>query len=755
MNNKKTKKILTLFIAFLATTSIKAANADSVRFWVETPDTLEFGKSVEVTYHLHTNEFRDAEWPQFTNFQLSSYHYPGYESYFNKTHFHDFEWKMNVAPMKSGAQTLPTMTVMIGGQKVSSEQKDIYVKGQGTPRDALILKALQKFWSSDNKIYEPTYREKPKTLVFDVEMEAAAKRLQEKGQLASNIWLKTVATNAELIVFSDDWNRCFAIVATRKHKDQLGDLVLAYSTESNIENHTTLVDFYTEELKSLSATGSLQSAWEYMTESQSVSPLLGETRWGQQAPFNAKMPLAKDGKPIVAGAGGVALAQVMRYHQYPMQGKGKHYYQVSKENTYGMNFEKQIFRWEKMKDEYSEVETDSNVATIVSACAYALETHSPSESMTHVTPMRNFKAAMVNFFNYDTRCAFVEDTPSNLTVSLLHYELDNRRPVVCEGISNYFVADGYDGDFFHLNMGWKGYFNGYYRIALSSDDENSAPLVDAMLIGVEPSKADSLRKDVTLEKPGMLAMMLTAEERESVTHLKVKGKLGAKDMMLIRDMAGGVDVMDIYTRPGRLEFLDLEDATFVTDKETPYMQKDASGYTYTETSYMQYGHSGHRFTTGAKSISMGDISHDEWNKLRREKVFRGKGFQLKENKDSKLVVDFTLKKSIVTPYLFANCDNLKSILLPSNTKSIEDAAFANCNSLKYIVLPVNVETVTEGSFMMCYNLENVYYISNFPRVKKGVHGVLNVSSTEKIKGICDGAFAGNNSATCKGFKKLK
>ncbi len=218
-------------------------------------------------------------------------------------------------------------------------------------------------------------------------------------------------------------------------------------------------------------------------------------------------------------------------------------------------------------------------------------------------------------------------------------------------------------------------------------------------------------------------------------------------------MTGAVDVTDLYIRPGRLSHLDLEDATFVTDKNMPYMQNDASGYTYTETSYRQYGSYGTPFVTGSKTFNMGDLSHDEWKKIRRARVFKGKGFAVKENDDSKLVVDFTLKKGCIPPYLFANCDNLQFILLPDNTKSIEDAAFAYCNSLKYVVLPANLETVTEGSFMQCYNLRKVFYLSKCPQTKKGIHGVLKVSTIDRLNGICDGAFVGNNSATCKGFQK--
>jgi len=747
-----------LLVLTLTLVQTSARGAETVKFWVEAPDTLEFGKCVTVTYHLHTNDFRDVEWPRFTCFKLDTYYFPGYESYYNKTRFRDFEWRMEITPMKSGLQTLPSMSVMANGEKVNSEEKPIFVKGQGNAHDALILKALQSFWSSDKKIYEPEYRPKPPVpLMNEFETGIAAKCLQEKGQPADNIWLKAVASNAELIAFSDDWNVCFVIVARQKYEGRLDNLVLAYSTESNMGQYDELLEYYTSELKSLPDKSDASVKFgkkQYQPKDQSAAPLLGNTAWGQEGPYNSLLPTGSDGKHFLAGAGAVAVAQLMRYHQFPANGQGKHYYKVSNDKTYGMDFSKQMFDWAGMRNEYEDTDTVCEAASVIAACAYALETDAPKPGNTKSTRMKNYKAALVNFFGYDTRCAVVEDGGNNLTVSLLYSEIDNKRPVICCGARNIFVADGYDGVFFHLNMGYCRYLNGYYRVLLSNDDENSAPLVEKLLVGIQPSKGETLPKELTMEKPGMLSDALSSEEKAKVTHLKISGKLNAEDLKVIREMAGAKEITSWEDRPGCLAFLDLGNATFVTDKNLPYLQKDASGYTYTEIKYSSY-YGLTSFGTKKTERSMSEIGHDEWKKIRQERLFKGDGFKLNENSDSKYSIDFTLKKDIISPYLFSGCDNMKNIILPQNTKSIEDCAFAYCNSLTDVTLPKKVSSVTEGSFMLCYNLRNVYYQSKYPTVKKGIHGVLNVSSEDRINGLCYGAFAGNNSATCNGFQKLK
>ena len=56
-------------------------------------------------------------------------------------------------------------------------------------------------------------------------------------------------------------------------------------------------------------------------------------------------------------------------------------------------------------------------------------------------------------------------------VDVVKTDLDQGRPLVYKGYtSDYsaghaFVVDGYDGDYFHLNWGWSGSYNGWYLLS--------------------------------------------------------------------------------------------------------------------------------------------------------------------------------------------------------------------------------------------------------------------------------------------------
>jgi len=53
-----------------------------------------------------------------------------------------------------------------------------------------------------------------------------------------------------------------------------------------------------------------------------VGTALTTTKWGQRSPYNDLFPLV-DGQRSVTDCGNLALAQIIRFHQYPVRGKGQ------------------------------------------------------------------------------------------------------------------------------------------------------------------------------------------------------------------------------------------------------------------------------------------------------------------------------------------------------------------------------------------------------------------------------------------------
>lgn len=212
-----------------------------------------------------------------------------------------------------------------------------------------------------------------------------------------------------------------------------------------------------------------------------VKPLLNNIQWGQDAPFFNKMPAKKptENNPkehYYVGCVATAMAQIMRYHKWPVQGTGNMSYTDNLGKRHDVDFTTGNFDWTKMperleKDNADETENDM-VATLSSLSAFSVhmsfmpsgEAGAYSQAVT---------GAMVNYFGYDTGISYKRreyySTPQ--WIGMIKAELDAGRPVFYSATNedgkggHAFVCDGYDSeDYFHFNWGWYGKSNGYFRV---------------------------------------------------------------------------------------------------------------------------------------------------------------------------------------------------------------------------------------------------------------------------------------------------
>ena len=66
---------------------------------------------------------------------------------------------------------------------------------------------------------------------------------------------------------------------------------------------------------------------------------------------------------------------------------------------------------------------------------------------------------------------------------------------------------------------------------------------------------------------------------------------------------------------------------------------------------------------------------------------------------------------------FSNCNNLKTIELPTQLKEISSHSFEGCNKLKSITILSNISYIQEYAFLNCSNLECIlYYGTNNPEI---------------------------------------
>ena len=241
-------------------------------------------------------------------------------------------------------------------------------------------------------------------------------------------------------------------------------------------------------------------------------PVLCQTKWSQDAPYNDLCPQDMKAKEkCVTGCVATAMAQVMKYHNWPDNGTGNKSYKWPLYNyTLKIDFSKQNYDWAKMLDtyiegEYSEEEGQA-VATIMKSCGYSVSMNYSATGSGAASI--EIAGALGNTFNYDKRKIryLVRDffTLENWE-NIIHQSLKEDGPVILDGQSktggHSFVCDGYDKDgYFHINWGWGGLSDGYYLLSMldpynqgigGSEDNSGFNYMQDAIVGISPARDES------------------------------------------------------------------------------------------------------------------------------------------------------------------------------------------------------------------------------------------------------------------------
>lgn len=217
-----------------------------------------------------------------------------------------------------------------------------------------------------------------------------------------------------------------------------------------------------------------------------IAPMCS-TKWNQSAPYSNMTPVitySGEEYQSVTGCVATAMAQVMKYYNYPKTGTGSTSYTWTKYADYSssssgtsnitlsMDFSTVTFDWDNMLDVYSsgsytDTEADA-VATLMKACGYSVGMDYGTSS---AASSQSVPVALRNYFGYDagTTIYFRDYYGIDTWMEMIYNNLKNVGPVYYSGQNYYgghaFVVDGYDGaGYFHLNWGWGGVSDGYFLI---------------------------------------------------------------------------------------------------------------------------------------------------------------------------------------------------------------------------------------------------------------------------------------------------
>lgn len=205
---------------------------------------------------------------------------------------------------------------------------------------------------------------------------------------------------------------------------------------------------------------------------EAIAPLC-MTSWGQSEPFNLECP-EYDGERCLSGCVATAMAQVMKYHNWPKQGKGELTYRAGKigADIY-TDFSQYALDWENMLDDYS---ASSATEQQRQAVAHLLRGVGGSVRMNYFptasgADINDAAQALLKYWDYSDDIRYMRRGWFTLRdwSQLLYDALKNYGPILYGGFSvssaHAFVCDGYDGEgLFHFNWGWDGKADGYFAI---------------------------------------------------------------------------------------------------------------------------------------------------------------------------------------------------------------------------------------------------------------------------------------------------
>lgn len=288
-----------------------------------------------------------------------------------------------------------------------------------------------------------------------------------------------------------------------------------------------------------------------------VGPLV-KTQWDQDAPYYNLCPGTGSNKAYT-GCVATAMAQVMKYWEWPVKGNGSHSYKPRDPNnpdSYSSRYKNELsadfgnttYDWANMLNKYSGTYTTAQgnaVATLMYHCGVATEmmygNDADGGSGTYTVNYGDWdwgttttneggcaQNALWYYFGYkqSTLTGYMRDGYSEGGVTyyekwsdadwtaMIKEELDKKHPIMYGGAGSggghSFICDGYDdAGYFHFNWGWSGSNDGYYKLSSLKPGSGGAgggsydfsEDQDA-IIGIVPDKKDLPKVTVTWSVEG-------------------------------------------------------------------------------------------------------------------------------------------------------------------------------------------------------------------------------------------------------------
>ena len=323
---------------------------------------------------------------------------------------------------------------------------------------------------------------------------------------------------------------------------------------------------YEKSIKAVRAAGVRQNSevavlWKtagYRTKA-STKKVLGTALWGQDSPFNDQCPtVTEKGRSVHALTGCVAtaMAEVIRYHQWPEKGKGTiggYTYTSDTNKKYTVesySIDSHYYDYSLMPTEYPRSATTAQkaaVAQLMHDCGVMVEANYNYETGTGAYS-EDIVNALVSHMSYSASAQLLyRQAYSDVEwTRLIENEIDCGRPVIYAGSSatdggHQFVCEGYDErDYLYINWGWSGDSNGFFTLSLKIPGSYTFDQDHSMVVGLEPDKDGD---DTVMAGPVIFDCYTASSKGLTVTSGTVLGK----SFTLAADALSNINYYQDYT----------------------------------------------------------------------------------------------------------------------------------------------------------------------------------------------------------------
>lgn len=299
---------------------------------------------------------------------------------------------------------------------------------------------------------------------------------------------------------------------------------IQYIRENNVDRLADIA----EEWKRVETTGSVKA-----TRNSRTVPILLETLWNQNYPYNSLCPedIAGNGGHVYAGCVATAMAQVMKYYNYPVQGTGSHSYTPGGYGGYPQyptqtaNYGETFYNFERMPMQLDMTSSEEDVFYIAQLqwhCGISVDMlYGPNGSGAYSYSVPD---AISNYFGYNPSAELIDKDWywGGDFSEMLKGELDLARPIYYSGYGpdggHAFVCDGYDeNDYFHFNWGWNGADNSWCAIGALNTTKYTFNEGNSAIQGFVPADQNYYKRPARVENMNVVENETDMEGNFSVT----------------------------------------------------------------------------------------------------------------------------------------------------------------------------------------------------------------------------------------------